>query len=140
MLGYAGHLKFFDTHLLSEETGFNLCQMSRHHYPLAPEQMKSLGEKSSSAKFNPIHAEMWTIGLIFLCIATLHVEDYFYDWEALRVREDRVEQALLQLKRDYSKLLAELVTKLLITDPLFRGSLKFALGCVDRRIKEDQPY
>lgn len=111
---------FFDFSTNSPYTQ-NMLGLSKNALP--PELMDSLKRYDANPPQDPIKIEAWTIGLILLSMATLTVEEDYYDFESSKVLRNRIERSISSLGPKYSNLFKELLITSLDPNPAKRASM-----------------
>jgi len=99
----------------------NMLGLAKHCLP--PELMVCLKRYEANPPLDPIKIEVWTIGLILLSMATLTVEEDYYDFESSKVLTNRIDKSLGSLGSKYSPLFKELLMTCLESNPQKRASM-----------------
>ena len=77
-----GSIKFTDVYLINwRVNGLMKALLSTARPPLAPEIMTKLKEDHPNDESTPEN-EIWSIGIVVLCMASLKKESFFYEWRS----------------------------------------------------------
>lgn len=119
-----GSIKFLDTFLVNwRVNGFMKAVLNGAKPPLAPEMLKMLKEDAPNDESTPEN-EIWTIGLVLLCMASLKKESHFYDWRLRQVNFQNIEACLEDVRKRYQTKLHGLLSRCLQAKPSDRMNYK----------------
>ena len=119
-----GSIKFLDIRLVTwRQTGFMKATLFGTFIPLSPELMKELKEEVPNENVSPSN-EVWTIGIVMLCMATLKPDTEFYDWKQKKLLTNRIESALEFVRSKYSSKLVDFIGSCLKENPKQRKQMK----------------
>lgn len=115
-----GSIKFLDSYLINwRVNGFMKAFLSGAKVPLAPEKLAKLIEEAPNDEATPEN-EVWSIGLILLCMSTLKREAHFYNWKQRSVNQQNISASLEDVRKKYSVKLHGLILRCLRDDPSTR--------------------
>lgn len=118
-----GAIKFLDAYLVSwRYNGFMRAILDHAKVPLAPEKMASLKKDIPSEEATQEN-EIWTVGIVVLCMATLKKDNTFYDWTKKDIIRSNIDKALEELRKTYSQKLFAFVSTSLHQTPSLRFSM-----------------
>lgn len=118
-----GSIKFVDSYLCHWKSwAMHRAILEGTKVPLAAEVMEKVrADEASDMPTSP--NEVWSIGIVVLCMATLRTEKEFYDWNKKRIRTDVIKQALLEVPTRYSSRIQDLLVGCLQEVPENRISM-----------------
>lgn len=122
-----GQAKFWDPTLLDHKMNSYVKVMTgQARCNLSPEYFQSLHMNQKEPKSNPELTDIFAIGIIILSIATLHEDNWFYDWNSRQIAWRNVQDSLTEVMQRYSSLLYNLVDGCLkekITERIHMGEV-----------------
>lgn len=124
-----GSLKFLDPFLVNWMTNdlmFALQYGTSSKVLLAPERLTNLREEERSKEGTETTeaGEVWTIGLILLCMCSLKTGDHFYNKRMITLEMGKIQSTLLEISRNYSSRMCELIGQCLKENPAERINLQ----------------
>lgn len=113
-----GTIKFLDVFLIN----WRLNSFMKHiidgsKAPLSPQKMENIHKDQPNEEWTS-EDEIWSIGIILLCMATLRKDNVdFYNWKGYSVIRKAVDQALDEVRLRYSQRLYMFLLKCLAQTP-----------------------
>lgn len=105
-----GQAKFWDPTLLDHKTnGYIKVLTGQSRCNLSPEYFQALSMNQKEPKSNPELTEIFAIGIVVLGIATLHEDNWYYDWPSKQINWRNIQDSLSDVMHRYSPLLYNLV-------------------------------
>lgn len=133
-----GSIKFLDVFLLNWRiNGFMKAMLLGARVPLSPESLLKLKQDTPNDEATT-QDEIWSIGLVLLCMSSLKREAHFYDWKNKVVNFQNLSLALEDVRKRYSVKLHGLLTRCLQTKPddrlIFKDFFHLAVSNSSMRI------
>lgn len=122
-----GFVRFFDSNIVEANmNSFWKTVNNVQRCPLPPENLlllKTRSYKLTDMSKTDTCAEVWSIGIVLVCMADLRSADHYYDWNSYRVRASKLDESMLHVKQRYSPLLFTTIQTSLEDNPKTRCSL-----------------
>lgn len=123
-----GSIKFLDVHMVNwRVSSFMRASLYDTKLPLAPEKLAEL-QKDESVEEVSSENEVWSIGIVLLCLATLQEDMGFYNWKSKTVDFNKIQKALEEVSLKYSTKLSDFIASCLKKDPADRKKMSELLN------------
>lgn len=133
-LSEEGETKFWDPTLLDHKSNSYLKVLAgQSKCNLSPEYFQALHSNQKEPKSNPELTDIFAMGIIILCLATLREDNWYYDWNLKDILWPNISRSLSELKSRYSPLLfsvAEGCLRLRVAERIHLGDV---LGFIEQR-------
>lgn len=129
-----GQTKYWDPTILDHKTNSYIKVMTHQsRCNLSPEYFQSLQANQKEPKSNPELTDVFAMGIIILSLATLHDDNWYYDWNMRDILWSNVNDSISELRLRYSPLLITLVEGCLKQRVAERLHLGEVLNYVEQR-------
>ena len=118
-----GSIKFVDSFLCHWKSwAMHRAILEGTRVPVDSDVLQKI-KSDEASDFPSSQNEIWSIGIVILCMATLRTEKEFYDWTKKRIRTEVIKQALLEIPSRYSSKIQDLLVACLHEIPEQRLSM-----------------